>query len=98
MSQSRPGCDDGRQEPGRSGLDDEIDALISGYRELHKDDARLRRIERTTYTGHRGAQEGSGAPVGGVRDEQIAPELRTQDLRRVAGGRAGAAWTRRPTP
>lgn len=87
MSPSRPARDgSGPQEPERSGLDAEIDALISAYQELHKDDARLRRIERTSCTGHQAVGDGTGGRIREIREEQIAPELRTQDLQRVAAG------------
>jgi len=87
MSPSRPARDShDPQEPEKGGLDDELVALISDYQELHKDDARLRRIERTTYTGHPVIGDEPGSRIREVRDEQIAPELRTQDVRRVAAG------------
>jgi hypothetical protein len=73
-------------EPEQNRWDAEIEALISDYQELHKDDARLRRIERIIHTGHRIDDEESGDRAGEIREEQIAPELRTQDVRRVAAG------------
>lgn len=86
MSPSRPARDgDDPREPERSSLDAEIDALISDYRELHKDDARLRRIERTVHTGPV-ADDGTGRWAPAVHEQQIAPELRDQDVRRVAAG------------
>lgn len=87
LSPSRPAPDrDDAQEPEQSPLDAELQALISGYRELHRDDARLRRIERMIRTGRRTADEESGDCPGAVREEQIVPELRSQDVRRVAAG------------
>jgi hypothetical protein len=87
LSPSRPAREGGEpQEPEQNRLDAEIEALISDYQELHKDDARLRRIERIIHTGHRIADEEAGGLAGEVREEQIAPELRTQDVRRVAAG------------
>lgn len=87
LSPSRPVPDrDDPQEPEQTPLDAELQALISGYRELHQDDARLRRIERTIRSARQDAEAGSGGWAGVVREEQIAPELRTQDVRRVAAG------------
>lgn len=87
MSPSRPAREpDDPQEPDRTRWDAELEALIDDYQELHKDDARLRRIERIVHTAPRAADEEPGARAGGIREEQIAPELRTQDVRRVAAG------------
>jgi hypothetical protein len=74
-----------RNEPGKGDLDDELDGLIAAYRELHKDDDRLRRIERTTCV-LRPAADDPAARVAEHHDEQIAPALQTQDARRVAAG------------
>lgn len=84
MSQT-PSAPD-RGEPEGRDLDDEIRALIAGYQELHKDDERVRRIGRTTYTGRGVADGGPEDRVLEVRDEDIAPALQRQDLRRVAAG------------
>ncbi|GAA1770194.1 hypothetical protein [Kocuria aegyptia] len=87
MSPSRPASDGhDPQGPEQNHLDAELEALISDYQERHQDDARLRRIERIIHTGHRAAGEEPGACAGEIREEQIAPELRTQDVRRVAAG------------
>ncbi|WP_424346947.1 hypothetical protein [Kocuria sp. CH-021] len=87
MPPPRPARDgDDHQEPDPHPLDVELEALISDYQELHKDDERLRRIERIVHPGHRTADEEPGERAGAVREEQIVPELRTQDLRRVAAG------------
>lgn len=87
MSPSRPARDGSEsQEPEQDRLDAEIEALISDYRELHQDDARLRRIERILHTGRPVAEEEAGDCAGELREQQIAPELRIQDLRRVAAG------------
>lgn len=84
MSQSPPAR--GHGEPEGPDLDDEIRALITGYQELHKDDERVRRIGRRTYVSHGGAAARARDPVPEVRDEDIAPALRNQDLRRIAAG------------
>ncbi|MEX5294016.1 hypothetical protein QYM41_01880 [Kocuria sp. CPCC 205268] len=87
MSPSPPASEgDEPPEPGRHPLDVELQALIHDYRELHRDDARLRRIERTVHPGRREAGAVPGDGPGGIREEQVAPELRTQDVRRVAAG------------
>ncbi|MFI7493795.1 hypothetical protein ACH9D2_03590 [Kocuria sp. M4R2S49] len=87
MSPSRPARDgNDPQEPEQTRLDAELQALISDYQELHKDDARLRRIERIVHTGPGVSDEESGDRAGGIREEQIAPELKAQDVRRVAAG------------
>lgn len=74
-----------RNEPGEGDLEDELDALITAYRELHKDDDHLRRIERRTCA-LRPAADDPAARVVDLRDEQIAPALQTRDARRVAAG------------
>lgn len=83
MSQSPPGRDG--NDPGQEDLDDEIDALIADYRDLHQDDDRLRPLERRTYTGRR-LEGGADDRVLEVRDEEIAPVLKSQDPGRVAAG------------
>lgn len=87
MSPSRPAREgNDPQDPDQNRLDAELEALISDYQELHKDDSRLRRIERIIHSGRRIAGQEPGAGAGEIREEQIAPELRTQDVRRVAAG------------
>ena len=84
MSQSPSGRD--CNEPERKALDEEIDALIAGYQELHKDDDRLRPLERRTYYTRRRADDGTEDRILGVRDDEIAPVLKSQDAGRVAAG------------
>jgi hypothetical protein len=84
VSQSSSGRD--RDEHGGRDLDDEIQALITGYRELHKDDERVRRIVRRTCTRRPVVDGAVGDPVPELRDEDIAPALQHQDLRRVSAG------------
>lgn len=76
----------GRDEPGGRDLDEEIRALIAGYQELHKNDERVRRIGRRTYTGRPAADGGTEDRILEVREEDIAPALQHQDLRRVSAG------------
>ena len=83
MSQSPSQRD--RGEPEERDLEDELHALIAAYRELHRDDDRLRRVERRSYV-RRPAADGADDPVVEVRDEQTAPALKSQDARRVAAG------------
>lgn len=75
-----------RNEPERRNLDDELNALIDAYRELHRDDDRLRRIERRTRISRPALGDGPLEQGPEVRDEEIAPSLKRQDARRVAAG------------
>jgi hypothetical protein len=84
VSQSPPARD--RGEPEGRDLDHELRALITGYQELHKDDERVRRIGRRTYTGRPVVDGSTDDRILEVRDEDIAPALKSQDLHRVAAG------------
>ena len=46
----------------------ELEALIADYRQLHQDDARLRRIERIIHAARRPADDETGDRAGEIRE------------------------------
>jgi hypothetical protein len=84
MSQSPPARD--HDDPDKRDLDRELNALIDAYQEDHRDDDRLRRIERRTYVRRPDAGTESPDRVLDAGTEEIAPALKSQDARGVAAG------------
>jgi hypothetical protein len=73
-------------DPDKRDLDGELEALIEAYQEVHRDDDRLRRIERRTYIRRPAGDAEPMSQVVDVGSEEIAPALKSQDARRVSAG------------